>query len=187
MDIIYSLGGIHVDTDVEIIKPLDDLMSNKAFMGFEVNTISPGLIMGAQKGLPEFLEIMDMYNKLYFKNTDGTLNLTPSPIYMTEYLKTKGLKDNGTLQHIGNITLYPKEYFNPKDMLTGVLEITNNTYSIHHYDASWWGEKEIKNFKIQKKLREKNIWLWRMYNGMLVLKKEGVHSVIHKIRNMKNF
>ncbi|MDP0941336.1 glycosyltransferase family 32 protein, partial [Klebsiella quasipneumoniae] len=35
LDIIYSEGGIYLDTDVELIKPLDDLLVNQAYMGME--------------------------------------------------------------------------------------------------------------------------------------------------------
>lgn len=186
LDIMYTYGGIYLDTDVEIIKPLDELLINDAFMGFENNEVAPGLMIGARPGIHELKEAMEIYDKIKFKNSDGTLNLTPSPIYMTNYLKEKGLKDDGTLQKVGNITIYPKEYFNPKDMLTGSLQITDNTYSIHHFDASWWGEKERKEFETQKKLREKSIWLWRIYNGINVYKKAGIFSLIHKIKNMKS-
>ena len=35
LDIIYEHGGIYLDTDVELIKNIDDLLSNEAFAGIE--------------------------------------------------------------------------------------------------------------------------------------------------------
>ena len=32
---------------------------------------------------------------------------------------------------------FSSEYFDPKDCETYVLNTTENTYSIHHYDATW--------------------------------------------------
>lgn len=34
LDIIYRYGGIYLDTDVELLKPLDSLLQEQAFMGF---------------------------------------------------------------------------------------------------------------------------------------------------------
>ena len=34
LDIIYQHGGIYLDTDVELVKNLDSLLENDAFMGF---------------------------------------------------------------------------------------------------------------------------------------------------------
>lgn len=35
LDIVYQYGGIYLDTDVELVKNIDELLSHKAFMGFE--------------------------------------------------------------------------------------------------------------------------------------------------------
>ncbi len=51
-DIIYNEGGIYMDTDVEILKPLDNLLSLHGFMGFEEgNYINGGIGFGAEKGI----------------------------------------------------------------------------------------------------------------------------------------
>lgn len=184
LDIIYTYGGFYLDTDVQLLHKLDDLRSNKCFMGFEKNYVSPGLIIGAQCGIPEIKECMEEYDKLNFVNLDGTLNLRPSPRYMSDYLGRKGFKLNNKKQTIGNITIYPSDYFCPKDMITGECVITENTYSIHHYDASWWGEKEKKDFVRQVKLRKKNIWLWRIYNGINVLRNDGIGVLNSKVIKM---
>ena len=33
--VVYEQGGIYMDTDVEVLKPLDDLLDNYAYMSFE--------------------------------------------------------------------------------------------------------------------------------------------------------
>ena len=51
LKIIYENGGIYLDTDVEIIKPIDDLTVNRGFMGFdEKGIVATGLGFGAEKG-----------------------------------------------------------------------------------------------------------------------------------------
>ena len=51
LDIVYTYGGIYLDTDVEIIRNIDDLLVNSAYMGFESGgaAVNPGLGFGAEK------------------------------------------------------------------------------------------------------------------------------------------
>ena len=74
LDILYNEGGIYLDTDVELIKGLDDLLDNKAYMGFEdKERISPGLGIGAEKHNPTKKKIMDdIYEDRRFKKADGS-------------------------------------------------------------------------------------------------------------------
>lgn len=54
-EILYKYGGLYFDTDVEVIKPMDDIIARGAFMGCErdgasriaVMAVNPGLGLGA--------------------------------------------------------------------------------------------------------------------------------------------
>lgn len=184
LDIIYQYGGIYLDTDVELIKSLDDLLIYPCFMGFERSYVALGLGFGAQPQLREIKEMMGKYENLYFINKDGSLNLKPITHYTNEYLSTKGLVADGSRQTLGNIEIFPPEYFCPKDYYSRTCNITEKTYSIHHYDSSWWGDEERENYRKEIKLRERNLWLWRLSNGLKVLKESGLRSVFEKFKNM---
>ena len=59
-------------------------------------------------------------------------------------LKKYGLKPHAKEPYdCGGITIYPWEYFCPIEFLSNKLEITENTYTIHHYSATWmsWIDK----------------------------------------------
>lgn len=149
-DILYKYGGIYMDTDVEVLKPIDDLLMNKMFVGFEENEgINPGLIFGAIKGMDLIKEILDSYKNRIFKNSDGTLNTTTVVEYTTDILEQHGLKLNGKYQKINDLTIYPSDFFCPLDYKTKKLKITENTYTIHHYSASW----HSKSQKIKTRIR----------------------------------
>lgn len=159
--IIYKYGGVYLDTDVELIKRLDDnIMNNKAFAGIEVSDknsdgscVALGLGFGAEPGNPFIYRHMKLYEDINFINEDGSLNRKPSPLYTTELLLKDGFNDKeNVVQKLEDIIIYPTEYFCPKDYISGAINITPNTYSIHHYDASWFDEKEQK----MKKKRWKN-------------------------------
>jgi len=138
LDIIYEYGGIYLDVDVELVKPLDDLLNLKGFAGFQSEKFCAfGLGFGAVPKLPIIKELRDCYENLRFVNEDGTLNKEASPKYQTECLVKKGLILNNINQKINDLTIYSTEYFCPKDLVSGEINLTENTYSIHHFDASW--------------------------------------------------
>ena len=151
--VVYEYGGIYMDTDVEVIKPLDDLLENMAYMSFENNeNINTGQGFGAEAGMPFFKEHIDVYRKWNFINDDGTYNQIGCPKVATDLFKTKGIFLDGSEQMVCDIHIYPAEYFNPYDSLTGKLTKTPNTYSIHWYDASWEDISQIR-LKINRFIR----------------------------------
>ena len=79
LDIICREGGIYLDTDVELLKSLDDLLSCKAFMGFENRkSVAPGLGFGAEPGNEILKQMRDLYHSFSFYNENGTPNIAPS-------------------------------------------------------------------------------------------------------------
>lgn len=137
LDIIYRHGGIYLDTDVELLKPLDPLL-DAPFCGFESKEhVALGLVFAAEAGNETVRALRDAYDGLHFRLPDGSLNLKPSPRLQTEQLRALGLRDDdGTVQFVGGLRVYPREYFAPKS-LDGTCRLTPDTYCIHHYEASW--------------------------------------------------
>ena len=84
---------------------------------------------------------MKNYENSHFLNSDGSQNLYNVVVRTTDLLKKHGLKSSFEIQNICGITIYPAEYLCPIDQRDGSLNITNNTYSIHHYMASWFSPK----------------------------------------------
>lgn len=149
LDIVYEYGGIYFDTDVELLKNLDNLLTNKAFMGFEAGKlVSPGLCMAAEKHHYALKELMDIYKELSFFNHDGSYNMIPIPNINTDYLLKHGLIQNDQKQLVADITIYPTEYFCPKDFFSGKLNVTDQTYSIHWFNASWHSPRQKFLLKI---------------------------------------
>lgn len=155
--ILYKYGGLYFDTDVEVIKNMDDIISKGPFMGCENEAkagatpvqlgVAPGLGLGVNPGLGLYKEIIDDYEKSDFVKENGEYDLTTIVERTGEFLCKHGLKNVSSVQHIAGVWVYPKEYFCPKDYFTGNLEITQNTYSIHWYDASWVPrERRFKNW-----------------------------------------
>lgn len=144
--ILYEQGGLYFDTDVEVIRPMDDILARGPFMGFEINPIpgvshgavNPGLGLAAQTGLPVYRDILNYYSHLDFVKPDGSYNITDAVVNITtrELVKT-GLSDVTGIQNVADITIYPADYFNPFDDATGRLLKTANTYTIHWFTKTW--------------------------------------------------
>ena len=61
LDLLYRYGGIYLDTDVELLRPLDELLYQPAFCGVEKwGTVNFGGCSGAQAGNPIIKEILDL-------------------------------------------------------------------------------------------------------------------------------
>jgi mannosyltransferase OCH1-like enzyme len=149
---LVNHGGVYMDTDVELIKPIDEFLKHQAFSGFENETYISTCVMACEKNFPFFRDLLTEYADRKFILTDGNMNLTSNVTYITETCLHKGLILNNCLQSIDGFTIYPGDYFCPKSYETGKLSITENTCSIHHYDASWLSEKEHLITKKKQKI-----------------------------------
>jgi len=152
--VIYYYGGIYLDTDVEIVKPFhDDILQNVCFSGFERRElVNPGNVFAGEKECAIAKEVMDFYASYNFIQENGELNLTPSPVIFTNILIKYGLKRNNTYQKFDTFTVYPTDFFCPLSYRTKLLNITQNTFSIHHYAESWVSEEDLWYSKLRKNI-----------------------------------
>lgn len=137
-DILSKYGGIYLDVDVQLCKPLDSLLNLNFFTGFEKeDMVAPGLIMGAEPNNKICLDMVEIYKTKQFDSTK--LNENTICILTTKYLMDNfNLKLTNQTQEIGDrIKIFATEYFCPKDYITREIHRTKNTISIHHYLASW--------------------------------------------------
>lgn len=162
--ILYEEGGIYFDTDVEVIRDMSILIKRcDGFMGEEKDTysnsnvykVNPGLGIYSKSGLDIFKEILDYYNTLHFLDEDGKFNGKTVVDYTTEILKRHGFRGSGEIEKIQNIVIYPTEYFCPMDSLSGRINISENTYSIHHYTASWQSNYDRFKTQVQRRIGPK--------------------------------
>lgn len=195
--ILYNYGGLYFDTDVEIIRPLDDIVVRGPFMGCEKNiedipislqqnvaVVNPGLGLGAPAGLKLYKELIEYYSTIYFHTSQkGSQNPTTIVEHTTCILRKHGLSSTSEIQQCAGVWIYPKEYFAPKDVDTHKLEITPNTRAIHHYDASWaeWYDKAAgeRGPKLKKLFGSS---LGNLLNVTIyTLQRDGVLATVRKI------
>lgn len=139
LKVLYDYGGIYMDTDVEVVKPLNELLYYDAFSGYETETLIPTGTMGAVAKNEWISLLLDYYNDRHFILPDGKLDLTTNVITITRLTVEKyGLKLDGTKKIFGdNMAILPFEYLCAKDFPTKKIFRTENTFTIHHFAGSW--------------------------------------------------
>ncbi len=189
LDIIHEHGGIYLDTDVELIKPLDELLNYRAFVGIEYSGyVNMGIGFGGEAGVELFRMMRDGYNNARFFREDGSLNTVPSPYYQTECLEARGYVREDRYQEVDGVTILPSYMLVSRDWYYGTIEgVTEQTIAIHYGAASWLNEE-------QKALRQRQHKLVKRYgkrlgglmaNGLRVwiyLRKHGIKATLRRMK-----
>lgn len=153
--ILRDRGGVFLDTDVELLRPLDDLLGIQAFTGFtkDSSAVAPGLVVASEAGNRVITDVVRKYESMSFLHQQGRVHPQSSPRTLTALLEeVYDLKRNGEFQELDGITVFPAYYFDPLNPRTGELKITINTYTIHHYSGSWLSPAKKYRMETRKRL-----------------------------------
>lgn len=150
-DIVNTFGGIYLDVDVQLLKPLDCFLNNHSFWGIEKDFdrqlyIAPGLVFGAEIDNPIISALLDLYNDMHFDNE----KVIASPILYRPIFEQFGFIQKNVVQQKEYGVYYPTDYFDAMDCF-GKIRITKNTYSIHHYLGSWKEDVNKREEMLYKK------------------------------------
>ncbi len=141
-DVIRRYGGIYLDTDVELVKPLDDLLYDEGFFCFEsADGVDPGSGMAAAQGNEILEEICNQYEEIHFINEDRSFNKVNIIPQYTNVLKKHGLVSDGSYQIVDGIAVYPPLVMSPYSYNTGLTCPYEKTYGIHHWVSAWISEE----------------------------------------------
>ena len=147
---LFNYGGIYLDSDFEVLKSFDDFLDCKSFTGFEYLNIPEAAVVGAEKGTEWVKDCLDWYNVKSFLTSDGEMKRDVVPRLVKLVLEKKHgrkIEDNGKVQHLDGLNLYPYFYFSPKTYFTGKIKIKQRTVCIHRF-ASAWGPNEKRKWTL---------------------------------------
>lgn len=175
LKIIYDDGGVYFDTDVEVIKKFDNKFLSEGYFGEEEDgLINTGIGFAALKHNDAIKTILDAYENLsniqsivveiadrygYNINTQSLLKIDePQPEFPCPLLNTAALINAGykvkSGERIAGIPIYEPEYFCGFDYRNHCLSVTNKTYSIHHYNASWMDPEQRRRERIKRRITD---------------------------------
>lgn len=178
VDILYTYGGIYLDTDVKVLRSFNDLLQLDGFCGFEYGKkdelvyVNSGLAMGMKKGLEIGKILVDKYKNIKFTDNLNNLKKITCPIIQTNILLKYGLIQNNEKQVIENMTIFPTEYFGPMNQYTGELTISDSTYSIHLYSATWFEPVDQERRKLRLKYANYGNFLSNVISTFISYKRE---------------
>ncbi|MDE6910512.1 MAG: hypothetical protein K2P44_08615 [Lachnospiraceae bacterium] len=148
LDLLYQYGGIYLDTDVELLKSLDELLYLPGFAGVEKwGNINLGGCSGCMAGNPVIKAMLDFRANETFIDADGEINMTTCGYYETQPLIEMGFIPNNTVQTIQQFTIFSSDFFCPYDYMSGKISVNKNTFSIHHFNGGWLDEKSMTERK----------------------------------------
>ena len=154
---LYTEGGIYMDTDVEVLKPYDDLLSLSGFTGYEGSKYLPPVTgtIASEAGNEWVKEQLDAYEGLHFLMPDGSMDLTTNTVRISRIMKQGGFIQDGKKKEYKGMHIFPVEYFCPRQT-TGEVLITKDTYCDHHFLGSWSGSKK-KKMTLRSLIGQKNM------------------------------
>ena len=138
--ILYKYGGIYFDTDVEVIRPIDDIIAKGNFMGCETDA-SGSDAASVAPGLGLVKKMLDNYEGQHFVHEVNMRNQITVVHIATTVLFDNGMKNVPGIQEVGDVWIYPSEYFCPINVKTGRIHVEKNTRTIHHYAGTWVDKK----------------------------------------------
>lgn len=142
IELLYDHGGIYLDTDIELQRNLDELLYQEAFCSVEKwQVLNFGGCSGAVKGHKSLEPFIDVWSKRSLVRHDGTLDSISSGLIDTSVALNAGYAISGRNQTVMGMNIYTYDYFHPYDYMSGKLEKTSDTFSIHHFNGGWLDEK----------------------------------------------
>lgn len=162
MDVLRRFGGVYLDTDVELLRPLDPLLGDGCFIGYQSHEFLPqwtngphwvnGAVIGSVAG-HWFPDGVLRHVTTSVGGEQAGAGLT-GPGAVTHVLLEAGLPEpDGSIVRLRDMTIYPRQYFYPygQDETLDPSMIAPETYAVHHWAATW--VKDYASWPLSKKLR----------------------------------
>lgn len=108
---LYVYGGVYMDTDVMVYKPLDNFLKWEFFTGFEQPHYPVTATIGAVKGHWLIKKMIDKYNTMEFKVEDSWDKYITNTMVMSDILGEYFDRDSCEFQVKDNMAIYPQEVF----------------------------------------------------------------------------
>lgn len=152
---LTEVGGVYLDTDVEIVRPLEPFLKHEAFAGFEhLERVQTG-VLACRKGFPLFQEFLAYYDTAVFRRPDGSMDTTTNVEILTGICRKKGLVFNDTFQVVDGLAVYPREVFCPVDYDTMKLKKTRKTVTIHWFSGSWQTQEDLRILEEERRWKRR--------------------------------
>lgn len=138
LEALFNLGGIYIDSDVELFRPLDPLLTLEAFAAWEDADVVPDAVMGAAAGHPAILECLRLAieriengppAEVDWRTGNGAWSTGPG-------VTTTILPNRPDVTLLPPVSFYPYHY-TEKDRRHEDFTAVPGCFGAHHWAASW--------------------------------------------------
>ncbi|MDR1138972.1 MAG: hypothetical protein LBK70_03745 [Clostridiales bacterium] len=152
-EILLRHGGIYLDTDVELIRPFDDLLEYSFFVGYEGKYWVNNAVIGSEPGHDILHKVVDIYNVDPTVTKDANLMCVHTYSAVLQY--NYGVKPRGKSQVLdGGIVLLSQEYFYSMHWLTRKTKDSDKAYCIHRCSNAWLNDNQRIKMTIMRIVRK---------------------------------
>ena len=132
----------------------DSLREHGCYIGIQQNEFlcNTGLGFGATKSNPVLLKMLKSYDDLTFSPLRA--RELACPALNDAVIRSYGKVSNSEITELDEVTVYPPRYFDPYG---GENLLCEDTYSIHHYAASWTRSGNKFKRRIARLIGQNNI------------------------------
>jgi len=140
---LYHEGGIYMDTDMLLIRDIDNFLANSFFLGLEDKYNASMGIIGSESGFEFNIKCLDYYDTTKF-------DMLHPPIitrFITPLLQQLGFMEEDITQKLeSGIVIYSSDYFYPihytQEFTLGEISTfcRENTFGVHLWNKSWTTE-----------------------------------------------
>lgn len=131
-ELLWKFGGIYIDTDFEVLKPLDCLIEDgKPFAGWENEATMCTAMLGAPPRHPAIGELIERLPKRLAKTWKEPANYAVGPEYAGEYWR-----EREDVKRLPVGVLYPIGWWQ-KHKLGKTREYAPWTLAVHHWNKGW--------------------------------------------------
>lgn len=127
LEALYKFGGIYLDSDIELIRPIDDLLNLECFAVYEVKKRIANGVMGSMPEHPAIKQALDVLIETLHTNYNPPIGPTSL---------TKAWKNRTDVVILNPETFYPY-YYTEKHKAKDDFSKNPNTYGVHHWNAAW--------------------------------------------------
>jgi hypothetical protein len=150
---LYAEGGVYLDADVEVTRPLDAFLGERSFMGRETGGDLEPAVIGAERGIAWIAACLAYYHDRHFVDESGRLDQRPLPMVIEQVLRQRFAIDLAPIDTVHrfqelDLTIFPADRFSPKCRFTGKVLQTSETVTIHHFDGKWVDATLVQSGKV---------------------------------------